>query len=110
MAVVPNTGPRRGRNCGKNENAKTATLGLAAIVTSDARNAAPGVRAGWQADESKRGSEFLVRAGLLLVPEVLVVLEALMALGVLVMLGCWQCRGAGGVGVYMRVADLNVSG
>jgi hypothetical protein len=42
--VVPNTGPRCGRNCGKNENAKTAALGLAAIVTSDARNAAAGVR------------------------------------------------------------------
>src|SRR5436190_10854707 len=42
--VVPNTGPCRGRNCGKNENAKTAALGLAAIVTNDARNAAAGVR------------------------------------------------------------------
>ena len=43
-SVVPKTGPCRGRNCGKNENAKTAAFGLAAIVTREARNAAAGVR------------------------------------------------------------------
>ena len=41
---MPKTGPCRGRNCGKNENAKTAAFGLAAIVTREARNAAAGVR------------------------------------------------------------------
>lgn len=39
---VGTSGPLRGRNCGKNEVANTAAFGLAAIDTSEARNAAPG--------------------------------------------------------------------
>lgn len=45
MAAAGRTGPCLGRNCGKKENAKMAAFGLAAMVSSEARNAAAGVRA-----------------------------------------------------------------